>query len=375
MRSFNLISSILCLSLASCVWATEDSLALIYQEDLSDGYDKAVVEAFNKAKLSVNPLTNVDLKLEEIIDSLSSLRVVGDKLEISFNEANIKEILNSEGAISNTAFKPILMWLCDTDSERATPVSSDTPNPFVQKIVELGSQGQMPIMLPLMDLDDLQAVNVNTVFNHEDEKLALASKRYGDNFFIAGGMQTQENGDIAVKWNVYDIKGQSLASGDISAPLDEAALTMLMQVKKTLSDNITQETPKASEENFFELGQGDGFVRVMICNIKNLSDYRAIENLFVTYGYMENTPIVARNDKGIIYEIKTGSNASILDGTFAHAPEFKKISDWTYEYQKSKGFVEGNLAEIGKASDNLILSSFIVESNIGEQETLKKTLK
>ena len=186
MRSFNLISSILCLSLASCVWATEDSLALIYQEDLSDGYDKAVVEAFNKAKLSVNPLTNVDLKkissevyeiidlkLEEIIDSLSSLRVVGDKLEISFNEANIKEILNSEGAISNTAFKPILMWLCDTDSERATPVSSDTPNPFVQKIVELGSQGQMPIMLPLMDLDDLQAVNVNTVFNHEDEKLAL----------------------------------------------------------------------------------------------------------------------------------------------------------------------------------------------------------
>ena len=90
---------------------------------------------------------------------------------------------------------------------------------------------------------------------------------------------------------------------------------------------------------------------------------------------MGNTPIVARNNNGVIYEIKTGSKAAILDGTFAHAPEFKKIADWTYEYQNSKGLVEGNLAEIGKASDNLVVSSFKVESNISLQDTLKESSK
>lgn len=357
MKSKSVVAAILALglsSLALSVQATEGPL--VYQEDLSLGIDGAFKSAFAKATASIAAGESVDLSVEEMMAMCQNVAIFNDKLDVSFDAAKIKQTLNTMGISSWAGMdEPVILWLCVDGNI----VGAGDNNAFVQELKAKAQERHYQIMLPLMDIDDIQAVSYETILNNDMDKLAKASKRYGNSFIISAKVATDSEGKPQASFNVFDHKAQILDKS-VSAG-ETAASEMARHIADTLKNN-TQNTATASATDYFELGPGQDFVRILISNVQNVVDYDKITSSLVSFGYSAHSPIVARTGEGIIVEVKASSGAEILDGTLAHSGTFTKTASWTYTYNKSAGEVRADRGGIEKGLPNLIRSSFEVEA-------------
>lgn len=334
---------------------------LVFQENLSAGVDEAFKSAFNKAVSSIAPGEELDISIDDMYESCQSVSIDNDKLEAVFDESKVRQILNAQGISSWEGMsEPILMWL----SDGKTIFGADNDNAFVKDLLEKANQKHYKIMLPLMDLDDIQAVSSENILNHDVSSLAKASGRYGCSFFILGLLSQDESGGQKVKWEVLDNKAKSL-DGAVSSG-ENISADMAAGIADILMKNTQNSEAVADADDYFVLGAGPDFVRILITNVQNVVDYDRIVDILVTYGYSANSPIVARTGEGIILEIKTGASADILDGTLAHGGDFTKLASWTYSFNKSAGAVSAGRSSIGKGSADLIRSTIkIKEADIG----------
>ena len=206
-------------------------------------------------------------------------------------------------------------------------------------------------MFPVMDLDDVQNVNAQTILSHSDKILATASKRYNAKYFVAGAIEGSDD-SYAVKWNAYDEAGKALGSGQCSGTLADTTSQMSREVAKVLMQNIdpqanqsqtsadeVQDLTQTSTGGEIYLGPTKGGVIVQLNGVDNVADYPRIKRILITYGYEADIEVLGYNNDGVIFMIPTGSNPAILDGTLAHAGEFTKVADWTYNFNKSNGVV------------------------------------
>ena len=334
---------------------------LIFQENLIAGVDEAFKSAFDKAVSSIAPGEKLDISIDDMYVSCQSVSIDNDKLSVAFDADKVKQILNSQGISSWEGMsEPVLMWL----SDGKTIFGADNDNALVKDILEKAEQKRYKIMLPLMDLDDIQAVSSEAILNHDVITLAKASDRYGCSFFIVGLLSQDEAGLPQIKWEVLDNKAKSL-DGAVSKG-ENISKDMAAGIADILMKNTQNSEAVAASDDYFVLGAGPDFVRILITNVQNVADYDKIVDILVTYGYSANSPIVARTGEGIILEIKTGASVDILDGTLAHGGDFTKIASWTYSFNKSAGAVSAGRSSIGKGSADLIRSTIeIKEADIG----------
>ncbi len=338
--------------------------SLVFQENLSVGVDEAFKAAFDKAVSSIAPGEKLDISIDDMYESCQSISIDNDKLAVVFDDGKLKQILNSQGISSWEGMSdPILIWL----SDGKTIFSADNYDDFVKDLLDRANQKRYKIMLPLMDLDDIQSVSSETILNHDVNALAKASSRYGCRFFIVGFLSQNESGLKEVKWEVLDNKAKSL-DGAVSSG-ENISKDMAAGIADVLMKNTQNTESTVDADDYFVLGAGPNFVRILITNVQNVADYGRIVDILVTYGYSANSPIVARTGEGIILEIQTGASVDILDGTLANGGDFTKIASWTYSFNKSAGAVSAGPSSIEKRSADLIRSTIEKkEADIGSVE-------
>ena len=93
----------------------------------------------------------------------NSAYIDNDKLKVVFNEAKLKQLLNNLGVstwqgLENT----VLLWLCDSDNNGAF-ANNPSKSQFLDALKEKYSAKRFNLMLPLMDLDDVQSVSALAV--------------------------------------------------------------------------------------------------------------------------------------------------------------------------------------------------------------------
>ena len=379
----------LTLGCSSCLSAEE--LPLTYELPLSEGLDGALSLAFGQAAAAVAPGGGFELPLDLMARTCLSVRVRDAGFLITLDPGKVRETLSSRGISTWEGLEdPVMLWLCDLNRERQQLVGGGDVTGFVRALAAAAARQRFKLMLPLMDLDDVQTVSADTVLARRDADLARATRRYGSRFFIAGGVDAaggadddpvfsagpvigSDGGDPAegaeaggsgeppviytAKWNVYDDGGRSLGAGESIGDLEAAAGQMAEAVGRVLMEN-TQNTAAsaAPPEDPFALGPGDGFVRILITGAPNLEDYKAIQRLLVTYGYSGDSLIVARSGEGVVVRVATAAAPAILDGTLAHAGDFQKTGDWTYRYNRSHGRLSPARQGIGRAAEARVTS-------------------
>ncbi len=318
----------------------------IYEKDLKDGLDVALMQAFGEAVQS-RTLDEVSVDPETAGQAVSSIRLSPSVLQVSFDEDGLTRVLG-EGVSSWDGVKePVVLWLVDVSSRDGSLISQTHSNDFVSSLSELCRNVGVNILSPVMDLDDVMAVNDQTVLQHNDAQLVNASGRYGAAFFVAGGMETGTDGTLAVKLNVYDKDGRHLGEYSQEGAVGEIALATARTVTAVLRDNYTPSADDTAEDpnaavaavaaDPLTLGPGDGFVRIGIYGTQNLSDLRTVKGALITYGYESDTKIVGYLDGAVVFEIPTAASPAILDGTIAHAGEFTKTGDWLYSLNQTTG--------------------------------------
>ena len=381
MKTITLISALV---MSSQVMATQ-----VFVKSLDGGMDNAIIEAFNDAA-SVNAIDDTkNVSLDKIRNAISTIKIDGTKLEISFDDNKLKNVLSSQGIASWSGLdSPVLVWIANASDAEMAIFNGDGVSEFPTALSAASEKNNYHLMFPVMDLDDVQKVNAQTIITHSDENIAKASARYDAKYFVAGVLETDANTNAySIKWNVFDASGKVLGNGQntgdnatVTAAMSKDIAKVLMQnsgdavaATNTSADEVENVT-STQDDGSIVLGPVKGGVRVLITDINSVADYPKIKRILITYGYESDIQVLGYNEAGVIFLIPTGSSPSILDGTLAHATEFKKVGDWTYRYNLSKGQdkAPSNVGTVSHSSSQRVTSSI---NNFGDTAYTKKTVK
>ncbi|GLP94783.1 DUF2066 domain-containing protein [Paraferrimonas sedimenticola] len=116
-------------------------------------------------------------------------------LEMSFDHKQILALLRQSNQPIWAAQRPLtLMWMVDEQSEEQTILSDTLDSEFRDQLLEQAQQVGMPMLLPLMDLDDAMTVAANDVKGQFIDPVATASARYRSDFFAMASVQSSLDG-------------------------------------------------------------------------------------------------------------------------------------------------------------------------------------
>ncbi|MGN0916201.1 MAG: DUF2066 domain-containing protein [Succinivibrio sp.] len=344
------------------------------------GFDNAVMSAFHEAALKSAVDSTDSLGIEQVKNVVSNVKIQGEDLVITFSDEKLVSLLNNSGIATWSGLEaPVLVWFVSVSDNDISVLSGDGSSEFATALNAASNANSYNLLFPLMDLDDSQLVNAQTVLSHSDTILAKASKRYDAQFFVAGAYETNpEDGTLVVKWNVYDSEGRALGEGECTGETNECASVVSKEVARVLMQNVTvvatkeqqelktatgeeDKIPDETDDGTLVLGPVNGGVQVQFVGIDSVADYPKIRHILITYGYESDVKIMSYSKDGVVFLIPTGSAPEILDGTLAHAGEFSKIGPWIYKFNQSAGKAPGpeGTGTVGKADTRRVTTEII----------------
>lgn len=119
-----------------------------------------------------------------------------DKLLLlaQFNPEQLKSLLRHTGQTVWGDDRPLTMvWLVVDDGEQKEFVGSDSQTDVIKEMTQLGQSRGLPIMFPLLDLQDMGQVSVNDVLAPFPWKIHQASKRYASDVELIGRISRVED--------------------------------------------------------------------------------------------------------------------------------------------------------------------------------------
>ncbi|WP_100143728.1 DUF2066 domain-containing protein [Shewanella carassii] len=209
----------------------------------SKGLKKALEDVVLKNSGSRSALENPEIqaKLANVDTLVSQFGYLdteeGLKLKASFDHGKIINMLREAGLPVWGKQRPLtLVWL-STDINNEKVILSDDSSAAERKAFANASMERgVPLMFPLMDLDDLMRVNVNDVRGLFADTVAGASGRYQADFFAMGSLE--QNGSefnyqlqLYPKTDVSQSLGQPLLSRrGQAASKDDAVAEMILSL-------------------------------------------------------------------------------------------------------------------------------------------------
>lgn len=330
-------------------------------------FDDAIKEAFKSLESGITLGSSTsDFTLDQIAPSIRSLSSDADgNLVLRFSLPMAENILKQGGITSwDGLSNPVLVWMVGLDGTQSDTdlslVSGQNLSTFAQAILQAAPDYKYRLMFPILDLEDMQQVNVNTVLDHQDQVLMQASKRYGADYFVAAAISSVPNeSGVTLKWNLYNKDGIAIASSALSGLMDEVASLGAGDIARalmTFQETLTQETQTAqirvNSADIDLLGPGVGFVRLRIGNVRSLEDIKKVRNAFVTYGFDGDVQVVGYDQGQFVIDVNTNSDATNLEGSMRHSGDFSYLAPWTFNF-RGDGLMRTPVnSQIGPANPN-----------------------
>ncbi len=164
-------------------------------------------------------------------------------VRVTFQSAAIQTLLREAGLPVWWSKRPTVMaWVVvDTSGERQI-LSSASRHPLVSALRERGQLRGLPLVLPLMDLDDNLAVSAADVWGKVGQSLDAAASRYDADIVLVGRI-TRNPGFLLTTqpyrgdWEVW-VDGRPMAENFSAANAAEAAALGLDMIANRLAEQF-----------------------------------------------------------------------------------------------------------------------------------------
>jgi hypothetical protein len=134
-------------------------------------------------------------------------------LRVRFDGAAIQQALRQEGvAYWGDAERPeVLLWLAVEDRGARYIVSSQDDSEAARQIREAARERGIPLLLPLLDLEDQGMVRFTDVWGGFYDGIGAASPRYNPGVVLIGRLNRAPSGNWVARWDLRD--GDSWSGG------------------------------------------------------------------------------------------------------------------------------------------------------------------
>ncbi len=338
------------------------AVPFIFEASLDKGIDEALKQTYQQALQAKFPQQSFNVTdTASAAAAISKMHMQNGRLIVTYDESRISSDTAGSYASSWSGLEtPVLCWLADVKSGTLTANGSD--DPFAAQLISSAAANKFKIIFPLMDIDEVQAINANTVLTNGNEALQQASKRYDAKFIIVAAKE--DKGDSAdFKWSIYDSQGRSVGSSSISGGYEFVASKSAGQMAKSLAEfmpsmaaSSVQTGASGTGGDKFAIGPGPGNIKVKISGVDNILDIKKIISTIIIFGYESDVKLLSYDADGCIFRIATASSPLILDGTMANSGEFSKTGPWTYHWNNSSGVVKAARDGVGPADSSRVVS-------------------
>ncbi|WP_281214032.1 DUF2066 domain-containing protein [Shewanella insulae] len=125
-------------------------------------------------------------------------------LQASFDHSKIIGLLRQAELPVWGKQRPLtLLWLVQENEGKRELLNDSSMQESRRLISDLAQARGVPMLLPMMDLDDSMAISVNDVRGMFADQVAKASQRYGSDYFVMVSMDNLADGLVNLKLALY----------------------------------------------------------------------------------------------------------------------------------------------------------------------------
>lgn len=122
-------------------------------------------------------------------------------LNVKFDSSGIEQLLRSANqAIWSTNRPLILVWLKISERDGKNEIVSEDDSRFSVPLQDSACSRGVPILLPLMDLQDVNNVDISDIQNFNLAAIQIASERYHQGAILIGNIYQDLNNNWHSKW-------------------------------------------------------------------------------------------------------------------------------------------------------------------------------
>jgi len=184
----------------------------------------------------VSAINSADRYVAEVsFRSVAGAQGQTGQLEVRFDQTLIDNLLdNANIPVWDVNRASVLLWITVQDENgRRTMLGSSAEHELLDQVRVFSDQRAVPVLIPLLDIEDRLMVNVDRAWALDTEALRQAANRYAADSVLAGRILITPAGDLVGFWQlmfrddvqVFDHIDNQLASY-MEVPLDRAAVTL-----------------------------------------------------------------------------------------------------------------------------------------------------
>ncbi|WP_296802907.1 DUF2066 domain-containing protein [Thiolapillus sp.] len=220
---------------------------------------------------------------------------------VAFEKSAIKEALQQLGlSVWDKGRPEVLLWLAQEKGGKRALLDPERDVKVVQAVKNAAQQRGLPLLLPIMDLEDQTALRVSDVWTVNRDGVEAASARYGDQLVLLGRLR-KSGKQWKAKWTLLLPDRQQDFSS--SAGTEEAALGG--GIDKVMDWLTVQFVPRS------DAGEA-GTVMLRFLGVGGLSDYARLMQLLDSLDVISEYAIEESTGDQLLIRAKVRGGKEIL---------------------------------------------------------------
>lgn len=228
-------------------------------------------------------------------------------LKINFDPNGVNQLIQDLGLPIWGKIRPdILAWVAVNKDQTQHLLGLENADTDIMPLLETAADKRgLPILLPVMDLQDLTQVSFDTVWQQDESKVQLASARYGADILLMS--QVTVEGDIAtVQWQLLsdDDSKRWQSQGTLPVALE----TGMGQLADILASRYSQtvDTSLANQR-----------LTMHISDVVDYGDFTRLMSYLRQLDYITDIRVINLNDQMLDLDIAFTGNLQVLQRTLA----------------------------------------------------------
>jgi len=241
---------------------TED----LKQQAVEDGFQQVLIKLTGNPQIAANPMIRTSLRRADYyVQEYSYMAPTPDAseyiLRVRYDVDDVNRLLRHAGASFWGENRPLLLvWLTvRNDANDAEIVASEAPGGEYAALKQQSRKFGIPLIFPMMDMDDINKVSVDDVSQMNVALLSEAAKRYSPDAILIGNIQISKAG-VQGKWRlVLGDTNWDWSTADKTMP-DEMA-TIMNFISQTLAKNYIVKSAGNTQAQILKLQVSNVFQR------------------------------------------------------------------------------------------------------------------
>jgi len=212
--------------------------------------------------------------LTHITDYVEQYSYQGDALNVRFSTDLINRLMNQSGhtAAWGQRRPNVILWLAVEENQQRHLVGAETDPALQAQVEKWAAQKGLPLVLPLMDLEDVSSVTVTDVWGQFPNTLQQASKRYEAQVILVAKVSHNLAAEKpwSAHWQLFTA-GSENPSWTVSGQTQEE---VLLQGIDSTSHYLMG---RFGQKNLIRTALSDKPFLVAVDNVQNGIDYTNVE--------------------------------------------------------------------------------------------------